>query len=477
MADTERPNVLFFFADQHHPDWVEMHPDIPVRTPNIQRLADGGVWFENAVCPSPVCGPSRACLASGMEYDRCGMANHDVKPSFDRDNTHYARLRDEAGYHVMGCGKTLDKFYGLRGPEGKHRIEEFGLSDGVRNRGKWASAYDLDNPREHVYQRYLDDQGLLEAHKRDFRLRKYTRADHFAATHPTPLPDDAYCDNWVAQNGLDLIADAPDDRPWHMEVSFIGPHDPLDVTHEMYGWYRDPPVDFPGPAPIGAEDGFDGRTHNEIRRNYAAMIENIDRWVGRYLDRLEERGELENTLIIYSADHGDMLGDHGRWKKQSPYHGSAGVPLVVSGPGVATRGRVEEPASVLDVHATCLDYAGLDHSDVDSRSLRPYLEGDTDSHREVAHSGLGPWRLVTDGRYKLLTGYDPDATPQGILPDDSRQVRGWNALPADDQRAALEEREVILFDRDTDPNETTNVANEHPEVVAALDEHIPEVEL
>jgi len=445
----DRPNLLFFFTDQQRPDWVGMDPDVPVRTPNLERLTERGVWFENAVCPSPLCGPSRACLASGMEYDDCGMPRHGMEPEFDKSETHYARLRDEAGYHTMGCGKVLDKYGpGKRGPEGKYRIEEFGLSDGVRNRGKWASAADDLDPGEHVYQRYLEDRGLLDAHIRDFDMRWGTRKDNFAATFPTPLDDEAYCDSWLARRGLELIEGAPDDRPWHLEVSFIGPHDPLDVTHEMYEWYRgENAVDFPGPAPMGPADGFDGRTHNEIRRNYAAMVENIDRWVGEYLDYLEETGELENTLVVFASDHGEMLGDHGRWKKHSPYEASVGVPMVVAGPGVEARGGTDEPASVVDLHATFLDYAGLDHGEVDSRSLRPFLSGETDDHRDCVHAGLGPWRMVSDGRYKLVEGYDDSQDGYDLILGDKDQVNEYEALTEEEQRAVREQRPTMLFDQ------------------------------
>jgi arylsulfatase A-like enzyme len=149
----DQPNVLFFLTDQQRPDFVGMDPAVPVRTPNLERLTERGVWFSNAVCPSPLCGPSRACLASGFEYDDCGYPRHGAPVEFDRNATYYARLRDEAGYHVAGCGKFIDKFYGKRGPEGRHRIEEFGFSDGVRNRGKWASAGSVEDDREHVYRR------------------------------------------------------------------------------------------------------------------------------------------------------------------------------------------------------------------------------------------------------------------------------------------------------------------------------------
>jgi len=189
-SHSSQPNVLFFLTDQHRPDWVGMHPDVPVRTPNIEQLADRGTWFTNAVCPSPLCGPSRACLATGMEYGREEVPRHgthgnlEIDAGFDQSATYSARLRDEAGYYVMGCGKFLDKFYGKRGPEGKHRIQEFGYSDGIRNRGKWASAGTVENDRDHVYRCYLLERDLLETHKKDFALRSGTHRDHFAATFP-----------------------------------------------------------------------------------------------------------------------------------------------------------------------------------------------------------------------------------------------------------------------------------------------------
>lgn len=475
-AETDQPNILFFFTDQQRYDWVGMDPSIPVRTPNLERLAERGVDFSEAVCPSPLCGPSRASLASGMEYDNCGMPRHGMDPTFDRETTFYRRLRDEAGYHVMGCGKCLDKFYGKRGPNGTHRIEEFGLSAGVRNRGKWASTNHVDDDGDHVYRRYLRDRGLLADHKRDYRIRSETRKHHFASTFPTPLPDDAYCDSWLAQNGLDLIDDAPTDQPWFLEVSFVGPHDPLDVTEEMYGWYRDDDrVDFPGPEPLGPDDGFDGRTHNEIRRNYAAIIENIDRWVGRYLDRLEEWGELENTLVVFTSDHGELLGDHGRWKKHSPYHSSVGVPMVVAGPGVEARpGRCSEPTSVLDLHATFLEYGGLEPGDVDSRSMRPFLDGEAETHREFVRSGLGPWRMVYDGRYKLIAGYDQSREQYDFALGDKEQIGAFNEFDEQEQQTFRTNRERILFDRKLDPNETQNVADAYPETVEELTEHLPE---
>jgi arylsulfatase A-like enzyme len=148
--------------------------------------------------------------------------------------------------------------------------------------------------------------------------------------------------------------------------------------------------------------------------------------------------------------------------------------MVVAGPGVEARGAVDEPASVLDVHATCLDYAGLDHSDVDSRSLRPYLEGETDDHREVVRTGLGPWRLVYDGRHKLIEGFDPDPTGYDLIRGEKDLVNEYEDLSEAEQRTVREEAPTLLFDREEDPYETVNVADDRPEVVADLAEHLPD---
>ena len=98
------PNILFLFTDQQRPDWTEMNREIPVRTPHLRRLANRGVRFTNAICPAPLCAPSRACLAAGLKYARCGVLDNGI--SFPAGQaTYHQRLRDEAGYHVMGAGK------------------------------------------------------------------------------------------------------------------------------------------------------------------------------------------------------------------------------------------------------------------------------------------------------------------------------------------------------------------------------------
>jgi arylsulfatase A-like enzyme len=466
-APSDAPNVLFFFPDQHRHDWIGAAGTVPVRTPTLDRLARRGVRFTNAVCPAPVCAPSRGCLATGLEYDRNPVTgNADDLPTDAR--TYFRRLRDEAGYHVMGCGKfDLHKGSFSWGVDGTDRLDAWGFSDGVDNAGKidgvlslaWdehPTRLDLDpaTVRERAYEAgisgtgrpaepytaFLDERGLLSEYVRGYRDggRAWTWS----------FPEAAYIDNWIARRGLELLEDAPGDRPWHLVVNFAGPHPPFDVTERMHGRHRDPDLAFP--APVEADDGEDAPDHAEIRRNYAAMIENIDRWLGEYLDALEARGEREDTLVVFASDHGEMLGDHGRWGKGRPRQPSVGVPMVAAGPGVAPRSPVDSPVSALDLHETFLDYAGLgtDNS-TDSRTLRSVLEGRTDDHRDCVLAGLDDWRLVFDGRYKLVTGWTPGR-------DDH--------VPAGTPGA--------LFDLETDPDEAENLIDDRPGVVGRLEERL-----
>jgi choline-sulfatase len=482
MSSGQQPNVLLVMSDQHRHDWVGTDSAVPVRTPNFDALSERGVRFTNAVCPSPVCAPSRSCLASGMEYGRCGVSWNADYP-LER-KTYYRRLRDEADYAVLGAGDIdLHMNTPAWGLDGTNLLDVYGFSEGVEIPGKYAmvSTYrgdlteDVSHPAalpsdvdpasdrpSNAYMAFLESEGLLSEYVEDIEAR-----DPFGTTRPAPLPHDAYVDNWVGRRGLELLESAPADQPWHLAVNFVGPHPPVDVSEEMHGWYRNPEVQFPEPTNPGEQ--HDDETHQAIRRNYAAMVENIDRWLGKYVDALRDRGELENTVVVYTSDHGEHLGDNSAWTKHSPRHQTVSVPLAVAGPGVESRAPVDDPATTLDLHATVLDYADVLGGDTDSRSLRPFLEGETTTHRDAVRSGLDPWRVVFDGRHKLIVGYDTERDPSltGAI---SRDFSGDYA-----EASVLRRRmEPVLFDRREDPEETTNVAAERPDIVSRLAAHLPD---
>lgn len=426
------PNILFFFPDQHRYDWVGVNSTIGVPTPHLDALGARGVRFERAYCASPLCAPSRACLALGVEYDRCGVPSNKEDLARGAD-TFYNRLR-AAGYHVTGCGKfDLNKGEQKWGLDGTYRIDEWGFTSGVNSAGKWDAIRSGSEQPADPYMKYLHDHGLAATHVADFQNRRGDPNRGYSFTDPTPLTEEAYCDNWIAQNGLDLIAAAPKDRPWFLQINFAGPHPPVDITTRMESSCRG--VTHPPP---NRNTEFPPEVHNAIRQNYSAMVTNIDRWLGIYIDALRERGELDNTLIVFSSDHGEMLGDHDLWGKSKPHEPSVGVPLVIAGPGVREGVESEALVSIMDLAATFLETGQVSVPEtMDSRSLLPLLRGETASHRDHLLSGLGSFRVVRDGRYKLVTGY-PDA--------DS----------------------VALYDLENDPLENENIAADAPPEVERL---------
>lgn len=427
-----RPNILLLFPDQHRFDWTGFNRNLRVETPHLDRLAGRGVRFTNAIVASPLCAPSRACLAAGKEYDRCRVRNNGDDYPLDQA-TYYALLR-RAGYHTAACGKVdLHKATHDWGLDGKRLLPEWGFSDGIDNAGKGDALSGAVKPND-PYMAFLHQRGLAAAHVADFRKRL---AGGYKETHATPLPDDAYCDNWIAANALELMRRFPEGKPWHLAVNFTGPHNPEDITARMEKLVRG--RDFP--QPNGCRQ-YTPEQHVAIRQNYTGMVENIDRLAGLLIDELKKRGELENTLIVYSSDHGEMLGDHDRWGKVLPYHASAAVPLIVAGPGVRDGVVSDALASHMDLAATFLEYASVPKPPaMDSRSLKSLLEGKTRQHREAVRSGLNSWRMAYDGRYKLVRGFDPDASSKDL----HRAGAGKESGP-------------LLFDLKDDPLENVNVA-------------------
>jgi arylsulfatase A-like enzyme len=425
-----------FLPDQLRQDWTGLNDNLSVDTPNIRALAGRGAELTGAVVASPLCAPSRAALASGKEYEHCGVRDNGQDYPLEQ-TTYYALLR-AAGYYVAGCGKfDLHKASPAWGVDGKNGLDAWGFSNGVDNAGKRdAVATGAERPRD-PYMAFLHREGLARLHVADFRRRR-----RYDATFPTPLPDEAYCDNWLAGQGLELLRRFPRHQPWHLVVNWVGPHEPMDITRMMEASCRD--RHFPQPNRCRA---FDPETHVRIRQNYAAMVENIDRWVGLFLDAVQQRGEMDNTVVVFTSDHGEMLGDHNLWGKSCPFTPSVKVPLVVAAPGVRPGLRSDALVSHIDIAATFLDYAGVAKlPDMACRSLRPLLEGRTATHRDVVRSGLGAWRMVSDGRSKLVTGFDVERAIPRSRPD---------AGPA-------------LFDLHADPHENRNVAYEKPREVRRL---------
>lgn len=473
------PNILLILTEHHRGDWTAFNPAVPVRTPTIEHLGRDGVFFSQALCPSPLCVPSRVCLAAGREYDHCDVIDNQQCYPLHHE-TFYELLRREAGYHTMMCGKfdlvkPLHAFQRdggrtfadhpalTRGWEPAARewatsgdfMTRWGITDGIDNGGKYDGVGTYRKGKVGPYLDYLEGRGLAEAHVRDYRRRSWF------SCRPCPLPDEAYCDNWIARQARALLERAPGDRPWFLQVNFNGAHNPWDITARMRADMdaRDPRYPRPYKVPF-----FLRKRHNKVRQNYSAQVENIDQLVGDLLDYLASTDQLAHTLVAYSADHGEMLGDHNQAGKRFPWHASANVPLAIHGPGVRPRGVVAAPVESLDLVGTFLDYAGVPvPATMDARSLRAYLEGREDIlPRETATSGFYGWRVAFDGRYKLVAGFA-----------ESRWKLRFGGRYFQSKRKKVAAEPVTLYDLQADPRETTDVAPDHPAVVERLLASLP----
>ncbi len=399
----KKPNILLLLPDQHRGDWIPLNETLPLEMPVFRRMMREGCLFENAFSPSPLCAPARACLASGRRYFRCGVRDNgqcykDSIPTF------YTALRN-AGYSVGGVGKfdfhkpVLE--WGLDG--WSQCLRNMGFTHALDNAGKIDAVVSGRNSPHDPYMAELEKRGWREYHVEDM-IRRGLK------THPTKLPEDLYCDNWICGNALDMIKSFPRDAPWFLQVNFTGPHQPFDVTERMFGIIAERSQKFPMPLcwTGNAEQALN------VRRNYASMLENIDRLIGNILSFLDDTGVLSNTIVIYSSDHGEMLGDFNVFGKSRPEHPSVHIPLCAMGPGILPNRRVSALVELQDLASTFTDYADAGTDFEDSLSLRPILEGKADSCRDYVFSALVPetsvlkhhpdgWYMVFDGKWKLVS--------------------------------------------------------------------------
>lgn len=431
------PNILLLFPDQWRYDWDgfprDNQPTSPgslLHVPTTRTIAAAGTRFTTAYVPAPVCAPSRSCLAAGREYDLAGVPSNGY--DYPINQTTFYDVMREQGYHVMTTGKDdltkasqLGSKTGYPGcpqckpGDGQYHLKELGFSDALRYSGK-IDVVNKAMPHE-MYGFYLLNHTVELANGKEITGWEAHRAcmgrgsvDECINSTFTP---ELYEDDFTAVNAIKLIKRAPADKPWFLQVSFPGPHDPFLVTTDMRNAAsdgRDWPEAEDNPkrnTPGGACDPVAKPTGTRNRCNYAAEIENLDRLFSLVIAEVEARGEKDNTVICVASDHGEMLGDHGDVDKSKPWEGAAHVPLMCMGPGILANHTVTVPVATMDMAGTFMDFAGTNPAaGMSTRSLRPLLEGkgaQEGNYRDFVSSGLSNFRLVVqqqdDGtQYKYI---------------------------------------------------------------------------
>lgn len=401
---TKRPNILIVMADQLN---GTLFPDGPadfLHAPHLEALAARSARFVNAYTASPLCAPGRASFMTGQLPSRTRV--YDNAAEFASDIPTFAHHLRSAGYHTCLSGKMH-----FVGPDQLHGFEERLTTDIYPADFGWTPDY--RKPGERIDWWYHN-------------LGSVTGAGVAETTNQMEYDDEVAFHAAQKLYRLARASDDPDRQPWCLTVSFTHPHDPYVARRKYWDLYEDcpalePEVDF---IPLEAQDahsqrlylasdygGFDLRREEikRARRGYFASISYLDDKVGELIGVLEATGMLEDTIILFCSDHGDMLGERGLWFKMCFYEGSVRVPLMLAGPGVAP-GRINVPVSNLDVASTLCDLATIDLDGIaqwtDGQSLLPLIEGGTRTSpvlmEYAAEGSYAPLVAIRDGRYKFV---------------------------------------------------------------------------
>ncbi|MEQ8442417.1 MAG: sulfatase-like hydrolase/transferase [Alphaproteobacteria bacterium] len=403
---TRGRNFLVIMMDELARDGVGCYGGTGI-TPNMDRLAARGVRFDNAYTPSPICVPARAAFQSGryVHQNRCWS---NAQPYHGEPEGWAHRLK-AAGHETVSIGKlhyrsTEDDNGFSREIEPLHVTDGIGWIYGLLRRQD-ATCYDTSGFA----------QGATAGHD------SYTDYD-------LEVRDESV--NWLASEGA-----AKRDKPWAAFVSFLRPHYPLTCPREYLDLYdpdRLPPIRFDGAQsefrhPVvqalrrynDYDDHFaDDRHRNLARACYFGLCSFADALVGDVLKALDDSGQADNTVVVVTSDHGDMNGHHGMWTKMVMYEDATGIPMILSGPGVAEGAACATQASLIDIHQTALDACGAAPSAEDhrlhGRSLLDLSSTPYDETRAVFsefHDGgsITGITMLREGRWKLIhyAGFAP----------------------------------------------------------------------
>lgn len=414
-------NILFIMSDQFRHDTMGFKGKFPVRTPNLDVLAANGTVFENAYCANPVCVPARASLMTGVySYDH-GVYYNDANwprsmetlPRSLTDNCYYAVHIGKKHIFPNRCSIGFDKLVLKQGYGDFRKKREKALTP---NQGSWTTVETLNRG----YPIEPTDQPI----------------EHFEPVHCTDK----------ALHELDLIASrrecGPDgDEPFFMKISYSKPHSPCNPPEPYFSMYDR--KDLPPPVATEAEiksfsqqarkwydiwNQMDDERKLKHRAQYMGCVTLVDEQIGRVVQKLKDMGVYDNTLIIFTSDHGDHLCDHHMQQKAFFYDCSAKVPFIWSGPSVPKGKRVKENVSHIDMFPTLMEYCELamprirdaageliyrDTHDGDAQSLIPYFyqDGPVNPERIVISENAmyGQRFMLKKGDEKVNHYVEPDA--------------------------------------------------------------------
>ena len=454
-ADASRPNVLFIIADDlNNSLGTYGHP--LVKTPNLDKLAARGVRFEKAACQFPLCGPSRNSMLTGLYPNSNGILNNGqlFRQTIPSQKSLPQAFRLD-GYFAARIGKLYH-----------YNVPLSIGTNGHDDPGSWEMEI---NPTGVDRMEDMDQAFSLIPGSYGGTL------SWFASSNP----DEKHTDGKMAHEAEWVLERCAKDksRPFFLALGFFRPHTPYIAPKTYFegyprenmpvvqGWKEDQ-ADIPAPG-LGSYKKEQDKLTDDLRREciqaYYASISFMDAQAGVVLDALDRLGLSENTIVVFTSDHGYHLGEHGLWQKQSLFEESARVPLIMAGPGISKGGVAQAPVGLIDLYPTLTELAGVKAPEnLQGQSLVPMLKDPKVEGRgwvisQVMRGGAGA------GKKK---GASPAVGREGkkIFGYSLRTLR-WRYTEWDEGRAGRE-----LYDHDADPKELTNLADkpEHAATVAEL---------
>ena len=423
----QRPNILFIMADQMAAPLLPFYDEqSPIKLPHLARLAGEGVVFDSAYCNSPLCAPSRFTLVSGQLPTKIGA--WDNAADFAADIPTYAHYLRRLGYRTALSGKMH-----FCGPDQLHGYEERLTSDIYPADYGWAVNWDEPEVRPSWYHNMssvLQAGPCVRTNQLDFDDEVVFKARQYLYDHVREHAEQPFC----------------------LTVSMTHPHDPYTIPREYWDLYRD--EDIPLPSVELAQHEQDPHSQRllkvidlwgkplppekirDARRAYFGACSYVDAQIGALLRTLEECDLAENTLVVFSGDHGDMLGERGLWYKMHWFEMAARVPLLVHAPQRFAAHRVSQSVSTVDLLPTLVELAGGTIEPglpLDGRSLLPHLQG-AGGHDEVigeytAEGTVSPLMMIRRGDFKFIYS-EQDPCLLFDLANDPRELQDLMDSPA-----------------------------------------------
>ncbi len=426
---SRQPNILLVMADQLAASYLPSYGHSVVQAPAIDRLAGNGVLFTSAYSNSPLCAPARFAMMSGQRNSRIGA--YDNASEFRASVPTFAHHLRSLGYRTTLCGKMH-----FIGPDQLHGFERRLTTDIYPADFGWAP-------------NWADPDGRFDwwFHNMD----SVVNAGVAEATNQLDFDDEV---GFQAVRELRDVARTSREQPWLLTVSFTHPHDPYAMRQRYWDRYLHSDIDMPrlGVAEVEADphstrlravsamdavEITDAMVRN-ARHAYYAAISYLDDWLALLLETLDATGMADNTVVLFTADHGDFLGERGLWYKMSFLEPATRIPLIISAPGAGQGLTVTDPVSLYDVLPTLVDLGGGDATDdlghvIDGASLLPQLHGDGDPDRTVLGEYLGegavaPIFMIRRQQYKYVWSA-PDGPQLFDLRADPDELRNLAAEP------------------------------------------------